>query len=150
MTTPEEKKAKALLALEKLSRPKNRRRGSMRLSLAPFYLGMALLVGHQLLLRFVPMVWSATLPGGLQQAHFLRGWGGLLWAFCVLFYLRFNQVALILFGVWAIALVLSLANRYLRLLVWLVAFAVVMLDFGILIVTLETALHSGMREVGIG
>ncbi|HEV3122774.1 MAG TPA: hypothetical protein VGY53_12760 [Isosphaeraceae bacterium] len=150
MTTPEEKKAKALLALERLSRPRNKRRGSMRLSLAPFYLGMAMLVGHQLLLRFVPMVWSATLPGGIQRAHTLRGWGGLLWALCVLFFVRFDQVVLILFGVWIGALVLSFLNRYIRLLVWLIAFAVVMLDFGILFVTLQTALHSGMREAGIG
>jgi hypothetical protein len=152
MTDPDhnpERRDKALKALEQLSRAPRRRRG-LRLSLAPFYLGMGLIVAHQLLVRFVPMVWSATLPGGIEQAHTLRGWGGLLWSVCMLVYMRFNQVAPILTGAWIIALLASLMNRYLRLLVWVAAVAVVMLDFGILAITLETALRAGMREIGAG
>ena len=47
--------------LEQSARPARRRAG--RISTAPIVLGLGLLLGYQLLVRLVPLVWSATLPG---------------------------------------------------------------------------------------
>src|SRR5690606_32018929 len=76
MSRPGERDLKRVL--EEVSRsPRRRRRGA---GTAPLMLGLALFLGHQLLVQLVPRAWAALLPGGLAQARQFRGWPGLLYA----------------------------------------------------------------------
>jgi hypothetical protein len=130
-----------------MARPPRRR--PARFSIAPIYLVLGLILGYQLLVRFVPMVWASMLPGGLDQASQFRGWPAVVWHFSRYCRLRFPAVVLILGGAAGLGFLLS-ALRPLRIFVWLAAIAVVAVDAGILIVTLRTAMTATMQDAGIG
>jgi hypothetical protein len=135
-------------ALKRLERPPKRRRGWF--SIAPIYFGLGLALGYVLLVRFVPMMWTALLPGGIEQASELTGLPALVWRLSVLFRLRSESAIVILGGLAGAGLLISTILRPLRLVVWLAAVGVVLVDAGILMVTIKTALEATMQSAGIG
>jgi hypothetical protein len=135
-------------ALDRLAKPPKRRAGWF--SIAPIYLGLGLVLGYILLVRLVPMIWSALLPGGIEQAQHLTGLPAVVWRLSVLFRVRSEGVVLILGGLVGAGFLVSTLLRPLRFLVWLAAVALVLVDAGILIVTIKTALEATMQGAGIG
>lgn len=132
--------------LRKLDRVLNRldrdaRRPRSRSPLAAIYLTLALILGYQLLVRFVPMVWSALLPEGLAQAENLRGWPGLIARLGWFCRDHFPQVVVTLGGISLAGFVLSRGPWPARLLVWLAALGFVLLDAGIVFVTVMTCVN---------
>jgi hypothetical protein len=135
-------------AMSRLARPPKRR--ASWFSLAPIYLALGLIVGFALLVIFVPMLWSALLPGGLEQTERLFGLPALVWRLSLLLRLRSQTAVMILAGLAVSGFVVSTILRPLRFLVWLAAIGVVVLDAGILIVTIKTALEATMHGAGMG
>ena len=132
--------------LRKMERPRRRR----RFTTAPLVLALGLVVGYQLLVRLVPQVWSTTLPGGLAQARFFRGWPGLVWHVALFCHRNFSTVLLVGGLLVAGAIVVGGWLRPLRFLVWLAAVAVILADAGIVYVTLRIALVATAADSGIG
>lgn len=118
------------------------RRGRTRFTLAPITFGLALLVGLALLTELLPRVWSAVLPGGLDQAAHFRGWPGLTLAVAVLLH-RNRWVAIGVVG-GLVVLGMPVASRSwpARWVFRLLAFAAVLVDFGIVYVILSSALEA--------
>jgi hypothetical protein len=137
-------------ALDRLLRQMDRPPRRPRFSTAPLVMGLGLVLGYQLLVRLVPRVWSTTLPGGLAQARFLRGWPGLVWRLAWFCYYDFRTVLVIGGLLVAGAIVVSGWLRPLRFLVWLAAVGVILADAGIVYVTLRTALEATAAASGIG
>lgn len=133
--------------LDRLER--NSRRPPRRFSPASVYLAVGLVVAYQLLVRFVPMTWSAVLPGGLAQADTLSGWPGLLWRLGLICRLHFEQVLIAFAAIAIFGLALGRGPRLIRLLVWLAAVAVVALDAGIVIVTMKTSMDATLQGSGL-
>lgn len=131
---------------DKMARPPKKRK---RFSIAPVYLALALVLGYQLLVRFLPMLWSQMLPGGLAQANSFWGWPGLVWRLAVLFNTRFDVTLLWLGGIGVSGFLISSWLRPLRFLVWLAALLMIAFDAGIIIVALKTAMDLTMRQAGI-
>ena len=67
--------------------------------MAPWVLGLALFLGYQLLVRLVPRVWAALLPGGLAQANSFRGLPGTLYRLALIAYHNVGA-ACWLIGLW--------------------------------------------------
>lgn len=134
-------------ALKSMARPP--RRKPSRFSMAPIVLGLALLLGFQLVHRLVPMVWSTMLPGGWQQANHLRGWPGLVWGLAVASHESFLTSCLWLGGLWVGAMVFSASARPLRPLLWLLAVGAIGADAGIVYVTLTTSIRATAQAAGI-
>jgi len=134
--------------LRKMARPPRRRLGWF--SIAPIYLALGMVLAYQLLVRFVPMVWSALLPGGIELAPRLRGWPAVVWRFSVVCRFHFRGVAQILGAAALAGFLVSSFLRPFRFLVWIAAIAVMLIDAGILIVTIITALYTTMQAAGIG
>jgi hypothetical protein len=117
-----------------------RRRGRRRFSLAPITLGLALFVGLGWLTELLPRVWEVTLPGGLAQAAGLRGWPGLLWASAAGAH---RNRAILAGGIAAAALVGLALARSSTAFRWgfrLLALLAVLLDFGLVFLTMRVAL----------
>lgn len=134
--------------LEQDERPPRRRRAG-RISSAPIVLGLGLLLGYQLLVRLVPWVWSATLPGGLAQARGFRGGPGLVYHLAVACYQNVATATGLIIGAVLVAFLLGALARPLRWLVWLAAVAVILIDASILAVTLQAALWATARASGM-
>ena len=130
-----------------MSRPPRRRRSGF--SMAPIALALGLVIGYQLLARFVPMTWDAMLPGGLEQARFFRGWPGLVWGLSVRSHRDFATVAGTLAALGVAGFAVSVLARPLRPIVWLAALATVAADAGIVYVTLHTAYGVTMHAAGL-
>lgn len=132
-----------LKALDRLTRRLERaeRRRPRRFSTAPLVLGLGLTLGYQLLVRLVPRVWGAMLPGGWDQANNLRGWPGLVWALALAAHHHFTLVIVLIAGSTLLAWGAIRAVPAVRFLVWLAALAVILFDAGILYVTLRTTLE---------
>jgi hypothetical protein len=135
-------------ALDRLTRPPKRRAGWF--SKAAVYLGLGLGLAYVLLVQMVPMMWSTLLPAGIEQADTLVGLPAIVWHLSVLFRLRTQSALVILGGLTAAGFVVSALLRPLRFVVWLAAVAVVVIDAGILIVTIKTALEATIQSAGIG
>lgn len=137
-------------ALDKLERASKRQQRKGRFSTAPFMLALGLVLGYQLLVRLVPKVWGSSLPGGLAQARQLRGWPGLVAALAVVCDRNFSSVL----GIGAATVVAAfLWVRWagpLRFLVWLAAVAVILVDAGIVYVTLRTSMAVTFEGTGLG
>jgi hypothetical protein len=132
--------------LRKLDRVLNRldrgaRRPRSRSPLAAIYLTLALILGYQLLVRFVPMVWSALLPEGLAQAEEFRGWPGLIYRLGWICRGHFGPVLVTLAGVSLAGFVLSRGPWLARVLVWLAAVGLVLVDAGIVFVAVMTCVN---------
>jgi hypothetical protein len=132
--------------LRKLDRVLNRldrdtRRPRSKSPLAAIYLTLALIVGYQLLVRFVPMVWSALLPEGLAQAEDLRGWPGLIYRLGWICQDRFGPVLVTLGAVSIAGFVLSRGPWPARVIVWLAAAGLVLVDAGIVFVAVMTCVN---------
>jgi hypothetical protein len=131
-------------ALDRLLRKMERaqRRKPRRFSTAPLMLLLGLIVGYQLLVRLVPRVWATMLPGGWEQANTFRGWPGIVWALALACHQHFAAVAVIIGGTTLFAFVLIRIAPLFRFPVWLVAVGVILLDAGILYITLRTSLEA--------
>lgn len=130
-------------ALRRLGRePRRRRTGSLR---GPIYLTIGLSLGFVLLARFVPLVWSATLPGGLAQVGELSGLPGLIWRLGFICRERSAQTLIVLGGIAVVGLAASRGPLPLRFLVWLAAAGVILLDAGIVFVAVMTSLQATLR-----
>lgn len=138
-------------AVDRLLRRLDRgaRRPRPRFPVAAVYLALGLIVGYQLLVRFVPLVWSSLLPGGMGQAAALPGWAGLVGRLATLCRHRFEPVALLLTVVAVAGFVLGRGPWPLRLLVWLAAVGVVLLDAGIVLVAILTSLQATAQGSGL-
>jgi type IV secretory pathway VirB2 component (pilin) len=133
--------------LDRLDRDSRRtRRGFSR---APIYLTLGLVVGYQLLVRFVPMVWSSTLPHGLAQAGHLAGWPGLLWRLAMICHGRFTQVVVVLGAIAFTGFLLARGPWPMRLLVWLAAFGIVLIDALIVFLALSASLGAVLDDSGL-
>jgi len=133
--------------LAKMDRPRRRPR---RVSTAPIVLALGLLLGYQLLVRFVPMAWSILLPGGLDQAARFRGWPGLLWRVANMAYGRYPASAIAFGSVGLAGVIISVIAPPLRFLVWLAAIAVIALDAAIVVAVVTTAVAVTAQEAGLG
>jgi hypothetical protein len=134
--------------LRKMARPPRARRAGF--SRAPLILALGLVLGYHLLVRLVPMVWAATLPGGLDQARMLRGWPGLVFRLAVL---CSNQLPAVAWGIGGMTLSAFLAARLGwpgRVLSWVAAVAMIVVDAAIVVVTVGTALTATAAGAGIG
>ncbi|SIO59650.1 hypothetical protein SAMN05444166_6129 [Singulisphaera sp. GP187] len=117
------------------------RRPRSRFPMAAIYLTLALILGYQLLVRFVPMVWSTLLPGGWAQAETLSGWPGLIYRLGWICHTRFEAVCIALGGISLAGFVLSFGPWPARLVVWLAAVGFVLVDAGIVFVAIMTCLN---------
>jgi hypothetical protein len=138
-------------AFERLARQMSRQsaRPRGRISTAPLMLALGLVLGYQLLVRLVPRVWGTLLPGGWEQASMLRGWPGLVWRLAIACHLNFSLALAIGAVIVGAAIIVSGWIRPLRFLVWLAAVGVILLDAGIVYVTLRTALEASAHASGI-
>jgi hypothetical protein len=125
------------------------KRPPRRFLMSPIALVAGLVLGEQLLVRFVPMVWETFLPGGLEQADFLRGWPGLLWRLAVSCHVNQPAVFVGIGVVGLVAWMLGGRNIVFRFLVRLGAFGVILLDACIVIVTLATSYRITADNSGI-
>jgi hypothetical protein len=126
------------------------RRRRRRFSMAPITLGLALLVGVVWLTELLPRVWEATLPGGLAQAASFRGWPGLLWSLAVGAHRNRGPL---LGGIAAVALVGLALARSSTAFRWgfrLLALAAVLLDVGLVFLTMRIALAASGGFAGWG
>jgi hypothetical protein len=127
--------------LNQLERKANRPRPRSRFPMAAIYLTLALILGYQLLVRFVPMVWSSLLPDGLAQAADLPGWPGLIYRLGWICHNRSVPVLATLGGISLAGFVLSRGPWPFRVLVWLAAVGCVFLDAGIVFVAIMTCVN---------
>src|SRR5437764_164716 len=126
-----------------LSRMERRaRRPSRRIPTAPVLLGLALIVGELLLTRLVPAIWESLLPRGLAQAETLRGWPALVWWSAVYCHHHERRIQVAIGVIAIISFLLCLRLRPVRVVAWLAALGVILVDAGILIVTIQTSLSA--------
>jgi hypothetical protein len=125
------------------------RRPRRKFPLAPIYLSLGLILGYQLLVRFVPLVWFAFLPEGFNQAQHLPGGAGLVWRLATACHDHFDRVAIVLGGIAAAGFVLDRGPRMSRFLVWLAAFAVVVVNASILAIAIKTSMEATIRGSGL-
>lgn len=130
-----------------MSRPPRARKS--RFSMAPIMLGLGLALAYALVSRLVPMVWSSMLPGGLNQASTFRGWAGLVFAVALEAHRNFVGTVGFLCAIGAAGFLIATFARPLRPIVWLMAVAVIMIDAGIVYVTLRAAVEATAMQAGI-
>lgn len=133
--------------MRQASRPRRERKS--RFSIAPVILAIGLTLGYQLTSRLVPMVWGSMLPGGLTQAQTFRGWPGLIWTLALQCHRNFATALFWLVAIGATGFVLAIFARPLRPIVWLMALATILIDAGIVYVTLRTAIEATAMQAGI-
>jgi hypothetical protein len=119
---------------------RSRRRARRRFSLAPITLGLALGVGLVWLAMMLPRVWAATLPGGLVQAAAFGGWPGLVWDAAVAAHRYFAAIGGAIVGLTILGLPLASRSGAIRWGFRLLAMLAVLLDFGLVFVTMRVAL----------
>ncbi|WP_406695387.1 hypothetical protein V5E97_30620 [Singulisphaera sp. Ch08] len=117
------------------------RRPRSRFPMAAIYLTLALILGYQLLVRFVPMVWSTLLPEGLAQAENLSGWPGLIYRLGWICHTHYELVLVALGCISIAGFVLSWGPWPARVLVWLAAVGFVLVDAGIVFVAIMTCVN---------
>jgi hypothetical protein len=120
-----------------------------RFSMAPIVLAAGLVLGQQLLVRFVPMVWDVFLPSGLEAANSLRGWPGLVWHSAVFCHVYQTGVLAAIGGIEIVTMLLGGRSFFVRLMTRLAAFGVIVLDAGIVLVTLMTSYRVTADASGI-
>ena len=134
-------------ALDRIVRSMNRRKPKRPrgFSAAPLVVAAGIVLGYQLLVRLVPQVWANILPGGFEQGAFLGGWPGIVWKAAWYCRLHFATVAV---GGFVIVAAMFLVGRrpITRPIAWLAAVVVILLNAGILYVTMKT----GMDAAGVG
>lgn len=134
-------------ALDRVERAMDRagRKRPRGFSTAPLALGLALILGYQLLVRLVPALWAQILPGGFDQGGRMPGVAGLVWRLAWFCHLRFPVV----FAGAMIAIVLGFGlgrSPVTRPFAWLMAVAAIGVDAAILAIALKT----GMDANGVG
>jgi hypothetical protein len=119
--------------------PARRARRARRAGLAPWVAAFGLVAAERFVHRLAPAIWDATLPGGLAQAQAFRGPAGLLFR---LMQTPAPPLAVALAAAAVAGLVLATIARLswiLRVLVWVGALGVILLNIGLLALTLQTA-----------
>ena len=105
-------------------------------------LAIGLILGDLMLTRLVPAVWESVLPHGLEQARTFRGWPGLVWHSAVYCHAYPQRVWVVIGAAVVASLIVSFGVRPLRFLVWLSAVGVIVINAGILYITLQTSMSS--------
>jgi hypothetical protein len=143
--------ANTLKSLDKILAQMERRarRPTRRFSMAPIVLAVGLVLGEQLLVRFVPMVWETFLPGGLIQANQFREWPGLVWRMAVFCHTYERAVFVAIAAVALVGLTVCSRSWFCRLLARLAAFGVIVLDAGIVVVTMLASYQVTVANSGI-
>jgi hypothetical protein len=139
----------ALKSLERiqrgLERARKRRAGG---STAPFVFAAGLVLADFLLVYLVPYIWETVLPRGLDGADAMVGMGALLWRSVVYCQLYQNGVRVGIVAATVAAMLVSRA-RPLRVAVWASAVGVLLMNAGILVVTLHAGLSETAAHVGL-
>ncbi len=117
------------------------KRPRSRFPMAAIYLTLALILGYQLLVRFVPMVWASLLPEGLAQAERQCGWPGLIYRLGWLCHTRFEQVLVANGGHLARGFRPQSRSLSARSFVWLAAVGCVLLDARIVFIAIMTCVE---------
>jgi|GEM_PF-4522549 len=102
------------------------------------YLTLGLVLGYQLLVRFVPLVWNSLLPEPLAQGQSLPGWAGLIDRLGRYGYDHSQQIWVGLGIVFIASLLLARGPWPVRLVLWLAAVGVVFLDAAIVLIAIKT------------
>jgi len=121
------------------------RRAPRGLSTAPFVFAGGLILGYQLLVRLVPVLWANLLPGGFEQGAVFVGWPRRVWWLAWFCHLRFPFVLVSCCVLVGIVLVLG-SRPMTRPIAWLLAVAAIVLNAAILFIALKT----GMDANGVG
>jgi hypothetical protein len=122
---------RALRAMERSQRPRN------RFSLSPFITAIGCGMSYGLLTYLLPRVWAAALPGGLDSTLQLRGWPRLVWQLAILAHGHFVGVCVVFAVIVLLSTLLTRAGAIGKLLAWLLAVATVLVNGGILYVTIR-------------
>lgn len=132
-----------------LDQMERRARRPRRFPTSPILLGIGLVIMELLLTRLVPRAWAALLPRGLEQASGFQGWPRLVWN-AALFCHRYEQPVFIAIAVVTIlGFVVASRSRLIGILIWLSAVGVILLDAGIIVVTILTSLQATSADAGI-
>ncbi len=132
--------------MDRMERRSRRPRG--RVTTAPLVLAVGLALGDLLLTRLVPVLWESLLPYGLEQAAGLRGWPGLVWRAAVFCHTHPRPVWAAIGASLVVGLLVGGVARPLRVLVWLAAVGVIVVDAGILVIALRTSLMLTVDAAG--
>jgi hypothetical protein len=120
-----------------------------RFPTAALVLAAGLLLGQQLLVRFVPMVWEALLPGGLDAASTLSGWPGLIWRAAVFSHVHQTGIFAAIAGIGIVSVMLGGRSFLFRVLLRLAALGVIVLDAGIVMVALKVSYRATADASGL-
>ena len=139
--------AKALeRALRAMDRP---RRAPRRFTLTPLLTAVGCALAYLLLTQLLPRVWATTLPGGLETATTFRGWPGLVWRIAVVAHHHFLGVCVIGAALVLGSLLLTRLGAFGRLLAWLLAVSIVLVNGAILYVTIRVPVEVVISADGL-
>ena len=102
-----------------------------------------------LLTWLVPAIWESLLPHGLEDVGRFDGWPGLLWRGVLISRSRQGIVQGTIVVVCVLSFLLGYRSRIIRMLLWVSALAVILLNAGILYVTLHASLRMSAASVGL-
>lgn len=124
-------------------------RGQGRFSTSPLVLTAGLVLANVLLTWLVPAIWDSLLPHGLEDVGGFEGWPGLLWRGVLISRGRQGAVRGTIAVVCVLSFILGYRSRAIRILVWILALGVILLNAGILYVTLHTSLNVNAASIGL-
>lgn len=124
-------------ALTKLEKGQ-RRGGGGRFPRSSLTLAIALLLGHQLLVKLVPRVWPSVVNDATWGR--LAPWQQATWRLAQLLYGHDSAVFLAVGGVFLAAVVVGYKSKTVRFLIWLAAIAVILLNMAVLFTTYRLSL----------
>lgn len=138
-------------SLEKIQQRIERRERRVRrpFSTAPVVLAIGLVLADVMLGYLVPTIWESLLPQGLDQAAGLRGWPGLVWRGVLYCHQHQRTVQIAIGAAVVFGFIACSRGRMLRFAVWLSAVGVIVLNAGILIITLQTSLRATAASAGL-
>lgn len=122
---------------------KRQRQGPRRFPKSAITLVLALLVGHQLLARLVPMVWATAWREG--------GWGGFgpfrqtVWQVSTIMQGRDAMILWAIGAIGILSLLLGYRSMMIRRLLWIASVVVILLNAGILFSTFRTSLEAASQ-----
>jgi hypothetical protein len=127
--------------------PRRRPRRGFSMSLVVFALG--LILADVLLTMLVPRIWVSVLPHGLDTAAHFVGWPRLVWQAAVFCHYRQRVVQVGIVVAVLLGLMVSASGRPGRILVWLSAVGVIVLNALVMIITIKAALNVTAAAAGI-
>lgn len=126
---------RVLRSMERARQPRRR-----RFPRSALMMGLGLVLAEQILVRLVPRIWDATLPGGVDQAAHFNGLPGLIYRAALACHRNPGPPLWIIGGLTIIAILVSRLGWPFRVLVWLAAVGTILLNAAILAITLQAAM----------